>query len=479
MTTRPIPLLLGLAVGLGALGLAAGLAAGGEVRVLDSGVDPTRAPGVEAVLALAQDPSAPEVDVAPELGERDLARLLKLSPLAEPPLDATNRFDGDPRAEALGRYLFFDARLSRDGTIACATCHDPALAFSDGKPVAVGLAEGTRRTPSLLNAAYGRWYYHDGRSDTLWAQALKPMEASHEMGGDRVAIARRVFADTELRAAVERLRGPLPPLDDRGRFPAHARPDGASPEAAHAVAWAGMAEADREAVNQLFSDLGKFLAAFERRLVSRDSAFDRFVEGLREGDAQKRAALSASAQRGVALYLGRGRCRLCHNGPNFTDGEFHSLGLAARGGGMPEDAGRYEGVPQLLADEFNAAGAYSDAPDGVRARQLRGLVAGPANWGEFKTPSLRDVDLRAPYMHAGQFAELADVLNFYSTLEGAAPQHQHQEQVLTALALDEGELTDLDAFLRSLRGAPLGDAWTTPPVGVPSSAEESAGEHAR
>ena len=469
MSSRPTLSLQDSAGGLGPLALAAFVVAllvalfalGGSARAQEAGG------GVEGS------------DAAPEFSERDLSRLLKLSPLPEPPLDETNRFDGDPRAEALGRFLFFDAALSRDGTIACSTCHDPALAFSDGKPVAIGLGEGTRRTPSLLNAAYGRWYYHDGRADTLWSQALKPLEAPHEMGGDRVAIARRVHADQALRRAVEVLRGPLPALDDEARFPAHARPDPSSPKASHAVAWAAMAEADREAINRLFSDLGKFLAAFERRLVSRDSAFDRFVEGLREDDGAKRAALSASAQRGVALYLGRGRCRLCHNGPNFTDGEFHSLGLAARGGGMPEDAGRYEGVPQLLADEFNAAGDYSDAPDGARARQLRGLLAGPANWGEFKTPSLRDVDRRAPYMHAGQFGELAEVLNFYSTLEGAAPLHQHQEQVLTPLELDERELGDLGAFLRSLRGAPLGEAWTTPPGGAPGTAPEGAGEHAR
>ena len=419
-----------------------------------------------ALVALAaQEPAGDLETLVPELDARAVRRALDLSPLPEPPLDPTNRFDGDPRAEALGRYLFFDTGLSRDGSISCATCHDPAKAFSDGRPVAVGLAEGTRRTPSLLDAAHQRWFFHDGRADSLWAQALSPLETDHEMGGDRVAIARRVFEDAELRAAVEALRGPLPDLDDRLRFPAHARPDPERPQADHARAWRGMAPEDREAVDRLFSDLGKFIAAYERRLVTTGAPFDRFVAGLRSGDAEQLAALDASARRGLALFVGEGRCRLCHNGPLLSDGEFHGLGLAARGGGMPEDPGRYEGVPAVLADPFNAAGRFSDDPEGERARQLVGLVARPASWGEFRTPGLRGVAERAPYMHGGQFEDLETVVNFYSTLEGSAPLHQHQEQVLRPLELDEGSRADLLAFLRSLSGRPPGPEWTTPPSG--------------
>lgn len=394
--------------------------------------------------------------------ERELQRILALSPLGEPPLDATNRFDGDGRAEELGRFFFFDRELSANGEISCATCHDPAQEFSDGKPVAHTLAPGPRRTPSLWNMAWGRWFFHDGRADSLWSQALGPIENEIEMGGSRSAVAHRIAGEPGLRRAFEALRGPLPELGDRARFPLRAHPG--APGSPEAAAWAAMAPADRAAIDAVYADVGKLIAAYERQLVSANAPFDRFVAGLREDDATKRAALGESARRGLRLFLGKGQCRLCHNGPNFSDGEFHGLGLATKSGGMPTDSGRYGGVPQLLASDFTAAGAHSDDPGGERAAQLEGLKVGPANWGEFKTPSLRNVARRGPLMHAGQFADVAAVLEFYSTLEGSAPLHQHQEQVLVARDFSEGEKRDLAAFLESLGGAPLDGRWSVPPL---------------
>ncbi|MFT7671385.1 MAG: cytochrome c peroxidase [Planctomycetota bacterium] len=396
----------------------------------------------------------------PKWSELELRRILRLSPMGTAPLDSTNRYDGDPLAEQLGRFLFFDEALSSNGEISCATCHDPSLGLSDGKPVAETLGLGPRRTPALWNQAYGHWFFHDGRADTLWSQALGPLENEIEMGSDRLAVLHRIAGEPELLASFEALCGPLPELEDKARFPEHARPIPSKPDHALSRAWLGMKEEDRIAVNHSFSKVGKLLAAFERQLVSQDSAFDRFVVGLREEDPVKQEALSPSAGRGLRLFLGKGNCRLCHNGPNFSDGEFHGLGLASRAGGMPTDSGRYEGVPQVLAGEFNATSLYSDDPSGERAQQLTGLSVGPANWGEFKTPSLRNVNSRPPYMHAGQFKDLAAVLNFYSTLEGSAPLHQHQEQILTARNFTSGEMEDLEAFLRSLEGAEIDPSWT-------------------
>jgi len=422
------------------------------------------------------------VDSAGEVvfDEAERARILTLSPLAAPPLDATNRFDGDPRAERLGQSLFFDPRLSASGEIACATCHDPVLGFTDGKPVAFTIAAGPRRTPHLWNMAWGRWFFHDGRADSLWSQALGPIENEIEMGGDRLALAHYIAADPELRGAFEALRGPLPELEQSARFPAHARPVSARPEHPHDRAWRGMRAEDRAAIDSLFADIGKVIAAYERLLVSRDAPFDRFVEGLRENDAAKRAALDASAQRGLRLFLGKGRCRLCHSGPNFSDGEFHNLGLATRAGEVPDDAGRYAGLPSLVADPFNTRGVHSDDRGGEAAALLDGLVAGPANWGEFKTPSLRSVSTRPPYMHAGQFSDLDAVLNFYSTLEGSAPLHQHQEQIMQPREFTPGEIVDLRAFLEGLEGAPLADHLLRAPKSpsIESGRQEAAKEHA-
>jgi cytochrome c peroxidase len=411
--------------------------------------------GLATIAVLAGLTLAAQEDEPPVFSARDLARIAKLSPIGPPPLDVTNRFSGDERAARLGQQLFFEPALSKSGEHACATCHIPEKSFTDGRPVAVALGEGKRRTPPLWNLAYGRWYFHDGRADSLWAQALGPLEDPLEMGSDRVAVLRVIASSEELRGAFEELRGPLPPLDDEARFPAHARPQLGERADEASRAWEAMSAEDRDATNRAFADVGKVLAAYERLLVSRDAPFDRFVEGLLEEDAEKRAALSSSAQRGLQLFLGKGQCRLCHNGPNFTDGEFHGLGLAPRAGGIPTDSGRYAGVEQVLADPFNATGRYSDAPEGEAARSLSGLGRSAANWGEFKTPSLREVTRRAPFMHAGQLATLEEVLHFYSTLEGAAPLHQHQEQVLQPRDFSEGELADLLAFLKSLEGAPL------------------------
>ncbi|MFT7487145.1 MAG: cytochrome c peroxidase [Candidatus Paceibacteria bacterium] len=421
------------------------------------------------VLGAAQSLSTGEQ--APVVFEgRELARVLALSPLPEPELDRTNRFDGQAAAERLGHRLFFDKGLSASAEVSCASCHDPSKEFSDAQPVPETPAlfpQGTRRTPSLWNVAQGHWFFHDGRADSLWAQALGPLESAFEMASDRLAILHYIAGEDSLRAEFEALAGPLPKLEQSERFPAHARPDRRAPQAPHALRWGAMAEADREAVNRSFSAVGKLLAAYERRLVKNNSPFDRFVAGLRAGQQVASDHYPQAAQRGLRLFLGKGNCRLCHNGPNFSDGEFHGLGLGARGGGMPTDPGRYSGLPDLLASEFRASGVFSDDPSGERARNARGLVRSPANWGEFKTASLRNVAGRGPYMHAGQFDTLREVLHFYSTLEGAAPLHQHQEQILTARDFTDAELVDLESFLVSLSGEASPGPWLAVPVAVP------------
>jgi len=405
-----------------------------------------------ATLALAAGAGGASV-ARQDAGPLDVRRLARFSPLPAPPADPTNRVADDPRAARLGRYLFFDPGLSGDGTVACATCHDPSRAFSDGKPVAETLGRGTRRTPSLVNVAYMRWLFWDGRADSLWAQAVEPIENPIEMGGDRVAVARHLREGRELRAAYEALFGALPELDDARRFPAHARPDPERPDAPHARAWSSMSEEDREAVEGVLANVGKAIAAYERRLVRGDAPFDRHVRSLREGAGE--GSLEASARRGLALFLGRAGCAQCHSGPNFSDSEFHATGAPPGPFGDPEDAGRYAGAERWAASPWNAAGPHSDDRSGPAALRVSGLRRGSETWGEFRTPSLRNLAGRAPYMHAGQFLTLEDVVRFYSTLEGAVGRSHHQEQVLAPLHLEPAEVADLLAFLRSLEGAPL------------------------
>lgn len=221
-----------------------------------------------------------------------------------------------------------------------------------------------------------------------------------------------------------------------------------------------MSEADRDAIDGVFANVGKAIAAYERRLRSDRSPFDRFVAGLRSGDADDLAALPETAQRGLRLFIGRANCTLCHFGPNFTDGEFHSTGVAPLAGGALFDPGRYDGITRLQADPFNAAGPHADAT-GVSAEaaasKVRSVIRSPDSWGQFKTPSLREVARTAPYMHEGQFDSLTRVVRHYATLEGAVMPSHHQEQLLVPLDLTEQEQSDIVAFLEHLSSEPLPD----------------------
>lgn len=395
--------------------------------------------------------------------DTEVRRLLQHTGLGAPPPDPTNAWADDARAARFGQRLFFDARLSANGEFACASCHDPDQGFADGKQVAEALGTAERHTPTVWNAAFQRWYFWDGRVDTLWGQAVQPLENPLELGSSRTALARLLATDGTLREEYMALFGALPAELDAASLPEHARPVPEDPAHAHARAWESLTPQRRAAVERVAVHAFKALAAYQRRLVSSRAPFDVFAEGLREGDAQKLAALSDSAQRGAKLFVGRGNCRTCHSGPNFSDGEFHDIGIAPRGGGRAQDSGRFGGLARLLADPFNSASPHSDARDGDKARALASLVVGPQSWGEFKTPSLRNVARTAPYSHQGRFATLEDVLHFYSTLEGMLPAGHHAESILSALDLSPVEREDLLAFLHSLTDEAVDRALLAPP----------------
>lgn len=383
-----------------------------------------------ALLAAARLGAVPPGAPAAGLSDAELRRILKHSPVPELARDETNAKADDPAAARLGQALFFDARLSGNGRIACATCHAPEKSWADGRDLAQGLARATRNAPSLWNTAYNRWFFWDGRADSAWSQALQPIESPAEMGGSREAAVQLVKTDGPLRRAYELVFGP-PELGS---------------------------------TNAAFANLGKAIAAFERRLLSRRAPFDVFAEGLREGDAAKQAALSESARRGLLLFVGRGKCSVCHTGPLFTDGEFHDLGVPLHDDLPAPDPGRALGLTRLQQDEFGAASVFSDERDGPRARAVRFVAPRADVSGQVKTPSLRNVALSAPYMHQGQFDSLRAVLEFYSTLEGRRGSPATQERVLQPLKLSDQELLDLVAFLESLTDTSLDPALRHPPA---------------
>ena len=209
------------------------------------------------------------------------ARILDLGPLPALPDDPTNAWADDPTAAWFGRYLFYDPRLSGTGTFACSTCHDPLQGWGDG--LALSEAAGTtgRHAPTLWNTGHQRWYFWDGRCDSLWCQAAGPIEAEHEMAGSRLEVAHAVADNADLREGYEAIFGAMPDLSDTDRFPARARPVGDDPEHADQVAWAAMSDDDQQTATAVFVNVTKAIGAFERTIRTAESPVDQYVASSR------------------------------------------------------------------------------------------------------------------------------------------------------------------------------------------------------
>lgn len=371
--------------------------------------------------------------------ERVTIRSLALDALPPLPKDPSNKAADDPRAAELGRALFFDTRLSTNGQVACATCHVPERQFQDDRPLAHGAGTTARRTMPIAGMAHSPFLFWDGRKDSLWSQALGPLESAVEHGGSRTQYA-HVIAE-HYRQPYEAVFGPLPDMD---RLPPQAGPV-ADPEAAKA--WMAMPEADREAVSRVFANIGKAIAAFERTIQPAPTRFDAYAAALASGSSA--SILTENEIAGLRLFIGKGQCINCHNGPLLTDHHFHNTGVPAAPG-LPEDQGRAAGAKLVREDPFNCLGPYSDAGEGDCA-ELRFMAAdGHDLLRAFKTPSLRGVADRPPYMHAGQVATLTDVVAHYSAALAAPAGHSE----LRPLNLSEAERRQLVAFLATLNPGP-------------------------
>lgn len=287
----------------------------------------------------------------------------------------------------LGKLLFFDKRLSANDTIACASCHMPSLAFTDGQPVSAGIhgQKGGRSAPTAINRAFSSAQFWDGRAATLEEQSVGPFANPIEHG----------FKDhDELVAKVKSIAGYQPLFEQAFGSPA------------------------------ITVDLiGKAIAGFQRTLLSGNSDYDRFTQGNEE------QALSANAQNGFRVFLGKGQCLRCHFGFNFTDEQYHNLGVGSNK--KESDVGR-----QAVTNK-------------------------PEDMGAFKTPTIREIAKTAPYMHDGSLATLREVVDFYDQGGIANPQ---LDPVIKPLNLTEQEKKDLVEFMESLNG----EGWNvTPPTQFP------------
>lgn len=369
--------------------------------------------------------------------EVETLRSLWIGELGPLPPDPSNRFADDPAAAALGQALFFDTRLSSNGRVSCATCHLPGKQFQDDVALASGVGRTARRTMPVAGTAYSPWFFWDGRKDSQWAQALGPLESPVEHGGTRAQYA-HVVAE-RYRAEYERIFGPLP---DLARVPREAGPVA---DSGARKAWEALPAAQRDAVTRVYANIGKAIAAYERRLQPGPSRFDRYVERLLADGRAPAGVLSPDEEAGLRLFIGKANCTRCHNGPRFTDDHFHNTGVAAVAS-LRADSGRATGARQVVADEFNCRGRYSDAGPGDCA-ELEFLVPeGKELVRAFKAPSLRGVAGRAPYMHAGQIATLARVIDHYDR----APRAPAGTSELQPLKLSAKERVQLEAYLRTL-----------------------------
>jgi len=324
---------------------------------------------VAMVAGVAAAVAAGAADVAPAPTEQDRVWLL-----GAPPEPEDNR--GTPERIELGRALFFDPRLSGNGTLSCGTCHNPALGWSDGLRTGVGI-NGTvlgRATPTVVNTAYNTQFMWDGRKKSLEDQALGPMKTPEEM-------------KTDFGAAIKLLNSVA---GYREMF---------------AKAYPG------EPISE--DTVAKAIAAFERTVVSRDSRFDRWVQG-------DRSAITAQEWRGYQVFKdpAKGNCAVCHSAPNFTDNGYHNIGIAHAPGA--EDAGRYKIRPLAVLK------------------------------GAFKTPTLRDVELTGPYFHNGTAATLAEVVDHYAR---GGDDRSNVSKDVRKLDLSEQDKADLVAFMKALTGS--------------------------
>lgn len=405
----------------------------------------------------------------------------------------------EKKRAALGRKLFADAHLSPDGR-ACESCHVPERAFMSGSVV-----------PSLVDVAQNGWFMKDGRADSLAAAALLELEHPARSGSTRVAVVRAIreryaaeFEDAfgawpaalkkadlprdatpapaELKLPIElsayalaslgsfklmtdvlktAQAARLAPAVELARRAGATRP---APGAEATVAWEKLTPEEKQGVDRVFADAGLALAAYLSGITAKESPFDRFAARVAQGKLPEDALDTGFGERelkGLGLFDGSLGCGGCHSGPTFSDQRFHNLGLPSLDETV--DLGRAVAVMPRDADPFTCFGTLL-RPDDVGAWPV--TCERPA-WAEtdltalvhaFRTPSLRNVSETAPYMHDGRFAELGDVLDFYSELPGK-PAFGRRHEGLVRLDLTHEERQALLAFLGAL-SSPVRDVRT-------------------
>lgn len=329
--------------------------------------------------------------------------------------DPGNEYSGVGWAEKLGSRFFHDPGLSGNQAISCATCHQASKGFADGLAVAEGAGTHVRNTQSLFDLSQQRWFGWDGGADSLWAATLRPLLSEIEMNSTVKAIAAYVRSLPDNTWPADQILSIKSLSDD-----------------------------------ELTVFVAKLIAAFTRTIESEPTAFDRYRLGLINNKTQALSAYPENAKRGLKLFLGEANCWICHFGPNFSNGEFHDTGRSFFTGVGQVDPGRYTGIKRVRSDRYNLLGEFANVAEQSHAKLKTSTVTlTQANWGQWRTPSLRNLTLTAPYIHDGSISSLRGVVDAYADID---PDRLHNdgEAILKPLSLSEQDREDLVAFLRSL-----------------------------
>ena len=366
-----------------------------------------------------------------------------------PPLAPSNTLGNHNGAKDLGKSLFFDTGLSSNGKISCATCHNPELNFTDGRILGQGMETLTKNSPTLLGAAYQQWFYIDGRRDSLWAQAITPIETLSEMAMTRVEVVKYILNDSVYRPLYEAIFGPV--TFDIRLLPKKAGPFG---DQIAKKNWRYLSPNLKHQINHIFANVGRVIAAYERDLMPSAGRLELFLQkfkynSTKNDDNFQQNVLSRDELLGLKLFIDdkKTQCLRCHNGPLLTNREFHNVGTATLSG-KNLDLGRMIGLQAVFGDAFNCFGKYS----GVRQDSCTELQhvntrdSHSALLGAFKVPTLRGLSKTAPYGHNGQFATLDDMMQHYNE----PPNKDVYNHELLPLNLSDDEIKQLVAFLKIL-----------------------------
>ena len=344
--------------------------------------------------------------------EADLLTVIASPPLGLPPVPAPADNPITAEKVQLGRKLFFDRRLSANNTVSCAMCHIAEQGFSQNElrlPVGIEGKSVRRNAPTIYNTAYLERVFHDGREISLENQVWAPLLADNEMGNVSIGV------------VVERILS----LDDYAERFARAFDRGPDVQT-----------------------IGMALASYERVLVSGDSPFDRWYYG---GNAD---ALSDSAKRGFEIFRGKGRCVACHSVTQehalFSDGLFHNTGIGYYATMRPDDTQFDVPLAPGQVERVESDLAFTTGTEIFRDLGRYEVTGDPDDRWKYRTPTLRNVALTAPYMHDGSLPTLRDVVLFYN--RGGVP-NEVLDPLITPLDLDDREIEDLLEFLRSLTGS--------------------------